>query len=364
MHRVTSGAVSCGVNSNKMTGYGRYEQHVGQPQWRHHRHSKTSSKVSRRHTGTAAVAATLASTAAAALAAVLAASGAPQQHQPQPQYWQPPPQQHWQQHWQPQQHRQPQHRCWLEQEHCQEHRQEYLQSQWHWHQGQQHWQEPEEEVQPTQPLPNFGEDSQVDEVPTPVQDHHDSEPMRKSKECARRTLMHGAKGRRYTRALPEDSCRRCGMDQEEHTRLDRGKLNKHHVIAVRDGGHMTDPDNLYTLCYFCHKEWHTWWEALGHDCSAYMAAQPACEGVMHVPMREGFVISRDASACHRCGCRAKECQELRPGRKPFHPFEQREHGKHDHKTHVCYWCQREWEIFWRTLRPDVGQFFHAQPFRP
>ena len=253
MHHVTSGAVSCGVNSNKMTGYGRYEQHVGQPQWppqqdKRQRQSQPPPQEQQwpqhwhpppqQHWPQYW-------------------QPPPQQHQPQPQHWQPPPQQHWQQYWQPQQHRQPQHRCWLEQEHCQEHRQEYLQSQWHWQQGQQHWQEPEEEEQPAQPLPNFGEDSQVDEVPTPVQDHHDSEPMRKSKECARRTLMHGAKGRRYTRALPEDSCRRCGMDQEEHTRLDRGKLNKHHVIAVRDGGHMTDPDNLYTLCYFCHKVTNT-----------------------------------------------------------------------------------------------------------
>ena len=92
-----------------------------------------------------------------------------------------------------------------------------------------------------------------------------------------------------------------------------------------------------------------------------MADRPFCEAVMDAPLCDGFIISRDTKACRRCGCRAERVEQLRPGRKPFHPLE---HGKRNNDTHVCYWCQREWEIFWRTFRPDMDLFFRAKPFRP
>lgn len=89
----------------------------------------------------------------------------------------------------------------------------------------------------------------------------------------------------YKAVRPDDACRRCGMTQEQHTPL-RGTLQKHHLVPINQGGHPSDPANLYTLCHFCHSEWHSFWEhCFRGQCSTsktwkvYMAATPYCKTV-------------------------------------------------------------------------------------
>lgn len=157
----------------------------------------------------------------------------------------------------------------------------------------------------------------------------------------------------------DQQCRRCGIDLDELAQLGRGSLEKHHVIAVRDGGHPHDPGNLHTLCYFCHREWHTWWE--GHyEWPEYMAAMPFRVGVADVPAREE---SMPTEGCGRCGISESCCSELRGQRKSLKPFE-RVRSERDRSMRVCYWCQREWEIFWQCFRPEVPTYFRARPFQP
>ena len=84
--------------------------------------------------------------------------------------------------------------------------------------------------------------------------------LRAQGQTLRRDVMRSSAGRAYGKALADGTCRRCGITRDGHTALGRGPLEKHHVLPICDGGHPTDPDNLFTLSYFCHREWHTWWE--------------------------------------------------------------------------------------------------------
>ena len=69
--------------------------------------------------------------------------------------------------------------------------------------------------------------------------------------------------------------------------------------------------------------------------------------------------------CGRCGIsEAAACNELRTNRrKGLQPF-QRVHKEQDVSMHVCYLCQREWEVFWQCFRPNVPAFHLAPPFKP
>eukprot|EP00966_Prymnesium_polylepis_P147424 3405312-Prymnesium_polylepis.1 len=173
------------------------------------------------------------------------------------------------------------------------------------------------------------------------------------------------------RAVPPDSlCRRCGMSQEEHTPL-HGKLQKHHIIALRDGGHPTDRSNLYTLCQYCHREWHLYWERTADLCqvdwAAYMAATPHRQAVKSGSVPVAASVERVRDCCWRCGISAKRCLELRSDvdaerrSKRGLSFFRRNNKTRDETKEVCYWCQREWEVFWKELRQDVNAFFLAQP---
>lgn len=174
----------------------------------------------------------------------------------------------------------------------------------------------------------------------------------------------------YKAVRPDDACRRCGMTQEQHTPL-RGTLQKHHLVPINQGGHPSDPANLYTLCHFCHSEWHSFWEhCFRGQCSTsktwkvYMAATPYCKTVRTAGDRHDIqTVQLAADGCARCGVSAARCQMLRPSRTAFHGFE-RVHGQQDDETKVCYHCQREWKVFWALLHPDERQFFRAVPFRP
>ena len=156
----------------------------------------------------------------------------------------------------------------------------------------------------------------------------------------------------FRKAKAEPQCRRCGITREEHLQIKRGPLEKHHVVPIVQGGHPSDPSNMLTLCYFCHKEWHTWWER-SSDWPAYMAAEPFRLTVMRVCPR---VDPMPTEGCQRCGILAEACRELHPHRQGLKPFE-RARGERDFSKCVCYWCQREWEVFWQFLRHDESGFF-------
>ena len=80
--------------------------------------------------------------------------------------------------------------------------------------------------------------------------------------------------KRMKKLRPDTVCKRCGMSLEEHNALGKGQLQMHHVHAIEDGGDPVDPENIHTLCYFCHKEWHTYWETFHPDYGEFMQAPP------------------------------------------------------------------------------------------
>ena len=60
------------------------------------------------------------------------------------------------------------------------------------------------------------------------------------------------------------------------------KLELHHIKSISDhvDDGVTDPDvvnvqsNLHTLCYWCHREWHTHWETFNPDYDLYFQSPP------------------------------------------------------------------------------------------
>jgi len=171
--------------------------------------------------------------------------------------------------------------------------------------------------------------------------------------------------------MPKGSeCLRCGMTQEEHTRLfehnPHGQsLEKHHIVPIREGGHPTDPSNLLTLCHMCHGEWHQFWEHVS-TWEAYMASTPYCTVIPSVGMRKEAQAAQRAQpaqrgCCYRCGVSAERCRELRPSAEPFAPFV-KARGKVDHKKPMCHWCRIEWTVFWVHQRPHTKAFFQSDRF--
>ena len=194
-------------------------------------------------------------------------------------------------------------------------------------------------------------------------------PTDESHHVPRRQLMTGSTEKAYTSVRPDTQCRRCGMTDYEHRQYAGGQLEKHHVVALRDGGHPTDPSNLHTLCYFCHKEWHTWWEG-EYQWTTYMATAPYWQAVpkTSAPHKPRDLLTPANECCVRCHVSAQRCLKLRPDRRPLKPFQPKKTGPgcswSDFDKPVCFWCQREWEIFWEWLRPDTELFFAVPPFRP
>ena len=182
--------------------------------------------------------------------------------------------------------------------------------------------------------------------------------LRQAGKTLRRDVLRGGAEKKFAKLPTEPQCRRCGISKDELAPFDRG-LEKHHVIAIADGGHPSDPSNLLTLCYFCHREWHTWWEGY-HEWPGFMAATPYRLGVMGAHARESAI---PPSGCRRCGISEARCTELHPRRAALAPF-QLTRQQRDASVPVCYWCQREWEVFWQCIRADVHAFHAARPFKP
>ena len=164
--------------------------------------------------------------------------------------------------------------------------------------------------------------------------------------------MRGATLREYAATLVDDKCRRCHITQEEHAPL-KGNLQLHHVRAIRDGGHPTDRSNLQTLCYFCHREWHTFWERPKDLASplpwpAFMSSPPYWHVVKQmVVSQRGRIAEPKVGCCRRCGKTEAPCCKIRP-------FQRERNGLRHPMNCLCYWCQREWEIYWQSLRPVVA----------
>ena len=78
--------------------------------------------------------------------------------------------------------------------------------------------------------------------------------------------------RKNKKLYPSETCSRCGMHYSEHMyHWGKGLMQLHHVkpinVCVDEG--ILDPDfvnskeNVDSLCYFCHREYHTFAEPLG-----------------------------------------------------------------------------------------------------
>ena len=69
------------------------------------------------------------------------------------------------------------------------------------------------------------------------------------------------------------SCARCGMTQEQHNAHGKGQLQIHHIRPIRElGMAANDPSNYHTLCYFCHSEYHKFWELAKRSYEDFFAA--------------------------------------------------------------------------------------------
>lgn len=97
-------------------------------------------------------------------------------------------------------------------------------------------------------------------------------------------LRRNYETKRKNRSLfPKDTCSRCGMHVSEHKhKWGKQLLQLHHVKPISqcvDEG-MTDPDfvnsheNVDTLCYFCHREYHTFAEPLEVPYLEWRATEP------------------------------------------------------------------------------------------
>ena len=102
--------------------------------------------------------------------------------------------------------------------------------------------------------------------------------LRAQGKTLRRDVMHNTARRAFDRAPTDSTCRRCGITKDGHAALGRGPLEKHHVLPISEGGHPFDPANLFTLCFFCHQEWHDWWEGQ-HAWAEYLSAEPYRIGI-------------------------------------------------------------------------------------
>ena len=92
-----------------------------------------------------------------------------------------------------------------------------------------------------------------------------------------------------------------------------------------------------------------------------MAAIPFRIGVANAPAREDTMPTE---GCGRCGISEEACCELHSNRRTgLQPFE-RVRRERDWSMRVCYLCQREWEVFWQCIRPEVKAFHLATPFKP
>lgn len=99
---------------------------------------------------------------------------------------------------------------------------------------------------------------------------------------------------------PADTCARCGMHCSEHkNKWGKGLMQLHHIKSISacvDAG-ILDPEfvnsiaNIDSLCYFCHKEWHTFAEALGKDYEQWKQT----ESVMDQMGREDLGDSLDTA---------------------------------------------------------------------
>lgn len=77
------------------------------------------------------------------------------------------------------------------------------------------------------------------------------------------------------RPTPATKCQRCGMTQEEHNALGRASLQIHHIRPIRElGMEANNPENYHTLCYWCHREYHTFWECADRKYEDFFEAEP------------------------------------------------------------------------------------------
>ena len=78
-----------------------------------------------------------------------------------------------------------------------------------------------------------------------------------------------------SKPTPGPTCHRCGMTLAEHNALGKGKLQLHHIIPIRQAVSAANTaENLHTLCYWCHSEWHKFWECADRSYQDFMAAAP------------------------------------------------------------------------------------------
>jgi hypothetical protein len=182
----------------------------------------------------------------------------------------------------------------------------------------------------------------------------------------RRQVLKNNTAHKYDKLRPGPECVRCGMTAEEHAQVfahdvKRQPLEKHHIEPVRkgDAAKAADPSNLKTLCHMCHVEWHVCWERHA-KWRTYMAATPYCQIIPTVGVQKEAPPAQ-LSCCHRCGISAARCKELRPDATAFAPFRESK-GVEDDTVSLCFWCRKEWSIFWACQRPNVEDFLRAERF--
>ena len=108
--------------------------------------------------------------------------------------------------------------------------------------------------------------------------------------------------RKNRKLFPKDVCSRCGMHVSEHQhKWGKALLQLHHVKPISqcvDEG-QTDPEfvnsheNVDTLCYFCHREFHTFAEPLGIPYLEWRATESVLDRMGREPLGDSLDTPAD-----------------------------------------------------------------------
>jgi HNH endonuclease len=108
--------------------------------------------------------------------------------------------------------------------------------------------------------------------------------------------------RKNRKLVPLDTCERCGMHVSEHRhKWEKSSLQLHHKMPISecvdrgilDPKFVNSPKNVITLCYFCHREWHTFAEPLQMPFDAWMGREPVFDQFGREPLGESLDTPAD-----------------------------------------------------------------------
>lgn len=108
--------------------------------------------------------------------------------------------------------------------------------------------------------------------------------------------------RKNRKLFPQDTCCRCGMHVSEHKhQWGKQLLQLHHVKPIAtcvdegllDPEIVNGPENVDTLCYFCHREYHTFAEPLEVPYLEWRSSPPVFDQMGRVSLGDSLDTPAD-----------------------------------------------------------------------